>query len=125
MEILFDDHLGLWLGDRTEGFPYRGNKTRLTRLNLGQTSVGDDGLALIARLPMLEEIALSSTPITEAGLEALRGHPKLRVIRLGWTKVGEKALAHLATIPNLEGIETFDCPNLPPEKRGRLDRAQL
>ncbi|GAB5405948.1 MAG: hypothetical protein Aurels2KO_41790 [Aureliella sp.] len=79
--------------------------TKLKRLSLEGTSADAAVVLAAAKLPNLVELDLSDCNITDADLDALRGHPTLSTIWLTRTQVTDQALAILRTIPNLNSVD--------------------
>ena len=64
---------------------------QLRELDLSDTKVTDEGLAVLAELPHLEELRLARTAITDAGFQKhLSGKTSLRKLDLTGTKVKGK-----------------------------------
>lgn len=73
------------------------------RLNVESTHVSNASLPIIAMMPRLEELDLSQCGITDAGLEALRGHKSIKTLWLtGNAAITNQGLAILASLPKLE-----------------------
>jgi mono/diheme cytochrome c family protein/uncharacterized membrane protein len=70
--------------------------TSLRRLNLNRTAVTDAGLHELAPLRNLEELNLFGTAVSDAGLEGLRALPNLRSVYLWQTRVTPSGAASLA-----------------------------
>jgi len=66
--------------------------------------VGDEGMKFLVGLGNLEHLALSSTSVTDRGLEVLRTIPKLKTLKLYDTRVGDDGMDHVATLVNLEEL---------------------
>jgi hypothetical protein len=52
----------------------------------------------------IEEVDLSFTGITDAGLSNLRRMPRLRMINLTGTMISDKGLEYLAELPSLKEL---------------------
>ena len=79
-----------------------GDLPRLTHLYLDRTEVGDPGLLHLQQLQYLEYLNLYQTNVTDSGLEPLRDLPQLRQLYLwqtGVTASGAEALQ--AALPDL------------------------
>ena len=72
--------------------------TRLRRLHLSSTQIGDAGLAYLKGLSQLQELSLGGTQVGDAGLAYLKGLTRLHVLNLGGTEVTDA------------GVETFRRP---------------
>ena len=69
------------------------------------SSATDDGLALLEKLPTLEDVNLeTSENITEAGLAHLKGPAKLQRLSLCSTQTNDASLAQLAGLTELEEL---------------------
>ncbi|MBN9121966.1 MAG: protein kinase [Planctomycetes bacterium] len=75
--------------------------TRLTRVALGSTPVGDAGLAHFKGNTTLTRLDLNDTKVTDAGLENLSGCTGLTHLWLSGTKVTDDGLRHLKGCKNL------------------------
>jgi len=67
----------------------------------------DSGLPFLAKLPKLEVLVLSNTPVTDSGLAHLARCPALKDLRLAMTGVTDAGLLPLASIKTLTQV-TFD-----------------
>ena len=77
----------------------------ITALDLsGSKELTDAGLRHLARLPSLEHLDLSGTAISDAGVDVLRGLPRLRTISLAWTRVTDEGVRALAPCHDLERV---------------------
>jgi hypothetical protein len=72
--------------------------TNLTTLNLGETSIGDAGVAHLRSLTGLDQLFLDATRITDASLPDLVALPKLVVLSLTQTAIGDDGLAKLGQL---------------------------
>ena len=87
--------------------------TQLTELAISE-SVGDAGLAALARHPTLKEIALGSRQITDAGLSHLALMPNLLALDIsGCTKVTERGLQPFAAPARLTSLRLRLAPTGP------------
>ena len=81
----------------------------LNRLALDQTSISDKGLANLANLNFLEYLNLYKTQVTDAGLDQLKALPALKSIYLWQTGVSDEGVAKfVAAKPDIfinKGIE--------------------
>ncbi len=112
-------------------------KLKLDWLDLGDTKLGDNQLALIS--PTLGGIGLRGTNVSAKNLENLKNHPvmskiqlnnnkitddhirvltrmKLTDIVLGATDLSFKQLLLLSNISTLERLNIQECPNLSPDQ---------
>ena len=123
---------------------------RITRLSLYKTRIGDDGLALVARLRNLrwlnlsnsefsnagiariaesssiEDLILYSTSVTDAGLRTLTRCPNLKSLNLRNTNVSNVGLIQLSDIQTLEELSLSFIPAISTLKNlASLKRLQL
>ena len=70
-------------------------------------AVGDVGLKSIATLPELRRLNISSSRITDAGIERFRTHKKLEHVTLRADGLTDDALGHLAQIETLTGLDLY------------------
>ena len=75
--------------------------------HLGGTSLGDDGLAQVAKLPKVVQLNLKDTQITDAGLAHLAGLATLNKLHLEKTQVTDAGLEHLGGLANLEYLNLY------------------
>lgn len=81
------------------------DKGRLYRIELQRGRVRDDDLArFVEWVPDLEEIDLTGTKVTDAGIEVIAGLTKLRKLQLSATKITSAAIVHLVRLPALTDI---------------------
>lgn len=78
---------------------------RLARLSLEGTQVGNRGLEIIAKLPMLQELDLSQCNVDDAAIEHLAGHANLEILWLSNTQVTDQALETIRSLPKLRKCE--------------------
>lgn len=84
--------------------------THLRILHL-RTNIEDEHLAAIAQLPELEVLDLPlATGVTDAGLKALEGHPRLKLVRLRAAQVTDAGLASFSLIPELRWLHLMEVP---------------
>jgi hypothetical protein len=77
----------------------------LQTLDLRDAPVTDAGLEHLRGLAELEKLCFW---VTDAGLEHLRGLPRLRELDLGGTKVTDAGLEHLKELRQLEKLDLYD-----------------
>ncbi len=76
-----------------------------------RTVIGDEQIAALAQLRELEVLDLPlATGVTNAGLKALEGHPKLRLVRLRAPLVTDAGLAVFAQMPELRWLHLMEVP---------------
>jgi hypothetical protein len=68
---------------------------RVVRVSLGDTRARDEDLKVLVNFPHLENLDLTGTRITGAGLAHLRGLKNLRVLSLWKTQVDDAGLKHI------------------------------
>lgn len=87
----------------------RDPKDGLILVNAGSgPAFNDEALARIAPVaPLLREIDLSRTGITDQGLALVAKCPDLRKLRLDQTKIGSSGVASLLALGNLETLNLF------------------
>ena len=74
----------------------------LTAIDLSGTQVAGPGLRYLKKsAPVLRILDLSSTPITDAGLECVLGLPMLQVLGLAHTAVTDAGMRHIDALPHL------------------------
>ena len=74
------------------------------------TPFGDSDLARVARLPMLENLILDKTRVTDGGLGHLAGLTRLEELDLGDTRIDGSGLAHLKGLKNLLALDLRRTP---------------
>jgi hypothetical protein len=77
---------------------------RVILVSLRDTKASDDDLKTLAKLPALENLDLTNTPVTAAGLAHLRGLRELRNLGLWNTRVDDAGLEHLAGLTKLQSL---------------------
>ncbi|MEX1238950.1 MAG: c-type cytochrome domain-containing protein [Cyclobacteriaceae bacterium] len=77
---------------------------QLTWLNLGGTSVTDEGLAAIGTFKFLTRLHLGNTQITDEGLEYLKELPYLEMLNIYGTRVSDEGIRHLSSLKNLKKL---------------------
>lgn len=80
----------------------------VVRLGLSRAEVGDETMALCARMPRLQELDLRGTLVTTAGLAALRELPDLRELVLARTRLDDGAVAVLESCAALREVWLWD-----------------
>ena len=73
-------------------------------IDLSETAISDDGLAILASLPDLEYLQLADTTITDRGLVFLAECTKLKRLDIRRTRISANALEVLKEFPNLEMV---------------------
>jgi hypothetical protein len=81
----------------------------LESLNIFSMRVNDDALESIGKLQSLRNLslyhAIATMPVTDLGLERLKGLGELRTFRLGIHRISDQGLAAISTLGKLETIE--------------------
>lgn len=77
---------------------------QITWLDMGRTSISDDGLAVIAELKNLRKLHLEKTAITDDGLIHLSGLEQLEYLNLYGTSITDAGLLHLQDLANLQSL---------------------
>ena len=81
-----------------------GNLTQLDQLDLSNTKVTDAGLKRLASLTELTQLELRKTKITDTGLEHLRRLPRLQWLQLQGTRITDVGLEQLTQLSTLLGL---------------------
>ena len=105
------ESLALWGGGLTDAaLSSLASLAQLRRLELwAARGLGDRGLSTATRLRSLERLSLRGGPaITEAGLAALRAHPRLTSLRLDGIRLTPAGAAHIAAAPGLTSLALED-----------------
>jgi hypothetical protein len=76
----------------------------LAQLNLAQTTVTDADLERLEACEHLEQLNLSQTAVGDAALERIAKLPKLEVLNLFGTQLTDRGLARIALIPSLKRV---------------------
>jgi hypothetical protein len=87
-----------------------GRLTGLERLNLGDSTVSDAGIAHLNGLSDLCLLFLQRTKVTDAGLSHLRRLTQLEWLDLSHTRVTDAGLAHLEPMTRLTRLNLEDTP---------------
>ena len=80
---------------------------QLVWLNLGNSSLTDTGMQMIAKLNNITRLHLNNTAITDNGLAQLKADTNLHYINLVHTSVTAKGVGELKTIKNLRSIYLY------------------
>lgn len=76
----------------------------LEELNLGGTRISDEGLAQLKLLPRLKKLYLWRTPLSDKGMQVLSQLPALEHLNLWDTAITDDGLAHLAGLKTLRRL---------------------
>jgi hypothetical protein len=79
--------------------------TQLNALILGDTDIGDSGLAHVKGMTRLETLTVQNTHVTDVGLEHLEGLAKLQTLDLAGTNVTDAGLIHLRRLTKLQTLD--------------------
>lgn len=79
-------------------------------LKMGNTSVTDEQMQIIAHLTALTRLSLEKTAITDRGLGSLNTLITLRYLNLSFTRVTENGLLKLAGLKSLKQLYLFGTP---------------
>ncbi len=99
----------------------------ITYLNLAEgRKVSDAGLRLLAGLPQLETLNLSSTGITSTGMVVLAALTRLERLDLSFcNRITDPGLKSLRSLPNLEYLDVQGCVKLTQGGLARMNRPRL
>jgi internalin A len=85
--------------------PHLAQFPRLRSLLVSGPSLSDASMASLGKLRRLQTLYYwNASDITDAGVQHLRGLPRLNYIHLSASQVGDDGLAAIATLPSLEGL---------------------
>jgi serine/threonine protein kinase/Leucine-rich repeat (LRR) protein len=84
--------------------------TRLRKLNLSETAIGNDDLQMLAALPELTSLSLVKTSINDKGLKHLAGLTRLQSLDLTRTSVTGAGLAELSGLSELVQLQLSYAP---------------
>ena len=82
--------------------PWLSRLTDLEEVNLGNPAVTDAGVRALQGLPKLRSLGLMGAPIGDGTLEVMKTLPALRALNIIGTKVTDAGLAHLRDLTALE-----------------------
>jgi serine/threonine protein kinase len=85
-------------------------EARVVRLDLARTKASNDDLSLLASLPELRNLSLSSTALTDGGLKHVRPLTKLQSLRLAATQISDEGLAAVGAIATLQELDLAGTP---------------
>ncbi|HET6569146.1 MAG TPA: c-type cytochrome domain-containing protein [Rhodothermales bacterium] len=100
---------------------------QITWLDLSDTQIDDDALAVLARFPNLSRLHLDRTAITDAGLANLGRLEHIEYLNLYGTQVTDAGLRQLASLTNLRSLyvwQTGATANGVAQLKGSLPRLQ-
>lgn len=76
----------------------------IEELGLSDTQLSDDALPVLRQAHSLKHLSLSDTKLTDEGFEALSGHPNLERLLVGNSSMTPAIVRHLRKIPRLESV---------------------
>jgi uncharacterized membrane protein len=82
-------------------------KEQLVWLNLGRTTIADEGLKVVAQLPALRQLHLDHTVISDEGIRHLTSLTELNYLNLAGTQITDKALSHLSALKKIKSIFVY------------------
>ena len=82
-------------------------KNHIVWLNLGNTSISNDQLTIIAQFQNLYTLYLNNTAITDTGLTEIEKLNSLRYLNLVNTNVTDQALPSIASLKNLKQLYVY------------------
>jgi hypothetical protein len=91
-----------------EGVRHLGAMRSLRCLDLARTKISDRALEYLEPLRELEVLDLDGTNVTDDGVRHLTGCRSLRCLRLGHTHVSDGAMEHIACLPALDSLSVYD-----------------
>ncbi len=86
------------------------NLHQLTDLDLTETNITSQGLAVVTAMPRLKSLGVLQTRVDDSGLAALAGCHELRSLDLQHTAVKGEGLVHLAGLPKLASLSLGQSP---------------
>lgn len=87
------------------GFEKLAGLSKIFNMQVNDTSLSDEGVAGLAKLPGVKYFSLNNTKVTDAGLSALPPMPQFDNIAVRFTNVTVRGLLALRTSPKLRRIE--------------------
>jgi hypothetical protein len=80
----------------------------LAQLDVSQTQITERGLRHLEELARLEYLGIGQTQVRDEGLDILRQMPKLQTLYLAGAKITDNTLQHLKAIPHLKTLALID-----------------
>jgi hypothetical protein len=96
-------HAGRGFGD-AELAALAGLAPAIQWLDLGGTSVTDEGMKIVGSMANLERLHLDGTKVTDEGLAPVGGLKHLQYLNLRGTAVTDQGLSHLRGLPRLRSL---------------------
>jgi hypothetical protein len=87
--------------------------SRLEKLNLYETDLGDDAISSLAALPAVTTLCIRATKLTDRGFERLRDFPKLTHLEISRAELlTDEGLRHVGSLKSLTVLELRVCPKI-------------
>ncbi len=101
-------------------------RSQVSELSLARTKITDASMKFVASLPNLRRLDVRSTPVTAAGVAALRDHRTLEILNLAQTKLSPEVIETIPAIQHLTQVFVWNA-GLTPEAIAdlRQRRAEL
>lgn len=80
----------------------------LQALSVPETKVTDKGIRYLQKLTKMRNLTLYATGITDRGMKHLAGMKQLRVLQLGKTGITDAGLKHLSSLNQLQHLQLWD-----------------
>ncbi len=96
---------------------------QVVELGLARVPVGDDLMAVCARMPMLHRLDLGRTRVTSRGVAALQRHAQLQQLVLAETRLDDHAVDALLQMPSLRKVYLWNA-GVGPDALARLRERQ-
>jgi hypothetical protein len=81
----------------------------LKDVNLHSTRVGDEGVAQLAKMPLLS-LNLSDTAVSDDCMQHVKAMQNLQVLNLDYSGVGNDGIRAIQQMPNLRSLSLKGCP---------------
>lgn len=91
-------------------------KDQIFWLTLAGIGIQDSDLGLIAQFSNLQRLRIENNPISDTGIEALKGLAKLEILNLNGTKISSAALGSLGKIQSLKSLYLWNTAVKPEDK---------
>lgn len=80
---------------------------QLIWLKLGNTTISDSGVAILAKLPNITRLYLENTTISDAGLQSVKKLTQLQYLNLTGTNVTMRGILQLKELKNLQELYLY------------------
>lgn len=89
------------------GIAHLAGLPKLKVVHVSNGAIGDEALAVFARLPSIESLGLQGNNFSDAGLKHLAGMKRLKSLWIGMSKqtITDAGVQHLAGLENLERLD--------------------